>query len=110
MFKSVTIKKNVIDNQAITNNYISDSISVKRNLINVIHFIWTGSLNGNLQIQISIDNQNWETITESTTALNGVDGSGVVEVVTACPYIRAIYNHTSGNGSLKAHYAGTTRN
>jgi hypothetical protein len=70
-------------------------------------FVWTGTITGTLDVELSNDGVTWTPALIDTTALDpsGSAGSGVIELETASRFVRSSYIATSGTGNMSVHYS-----
>jgi len=107
MFKSVDKNLDIIDNENCAGTIYSQSVDVSKNRVMAFQFIWSGTPTGSIDVEISIDGDNWTSTGISATGAEGSAGSEFVEILSACRFARAKYVHTSGSGNITVHYSGT---
>lgn len=104
----------VIPTQAVSGN-VTSLITDIFNKDNIgYQFIWTGTLAGTFSIQISADYKpttglgTWTSITLSPvpTAAGTPDNAYVDITQISAPFIRAVFNYSSGSGNLTGTIVG----
>ncbi len=91
---------------AVTNIFFKDNIGIQ--------LVWTGTLAGTFSAQISADyNENtasgtWTTITLNPvpTAAGSPDNAYIDITQISAPFIRVVFNYTSGSGNLTGTIVG----
>lgn len=107
MFKSMAVKSNLLNNVARSGLIHTETIDLNRIKLGAFQFIWTGTGIGSIDLEISIDGINWTLVNAGAPGPSGADGDHVIEILTACRYVRAVYSHVSGTGTLSVNFSGT---
>jgi hypothetical protein len=68
---------------------------------------WTGSAEGTILVQGSVDNVNFSNLDMNPIVMNAEDDSAVIDIqTTSLPYVRLSYTSTAGTGTLNAVISG----
>lgn len=106
----MAIKSKYIENHLVVESLDSDiksnSIDIFNQEILAFHVIWTGTLTGVVDLEVSNDEDNWVPVGMDGDNPSGSDSSTMYELSSGSRYIRFSFVHTSGSGSLTVHYCG----
>lgn len=77
-----------------------------------VQWSWTGTINGALKVQASIDGTNWEDISGATGTPAGSAGAKLYPNTTLAGYtlVRSLYTASSGTGTLTTIFSSKERN
>lgn len=105
-FKDIFRKTNLISDVArsgIIHSQPQDNS--KMNLV-AFQFIWTGTGIGSIDLEVSSDGVKWTAAKSGAPGPSGFDGDHVIEILTAMKFVRAVYSHVSGTGTLSVNFSG----
>lgn len=97
-----------IPTQAISANYTSSVTNIYNKKLVGIQLVWTGTLSGTFQAQISADYSavtglgTWTSITLSPVPMAaGTPDSAYIDITAiSSPFIRTVFAYSSGSGNL----------
>lgn len=91
----------IIENQSMAANYTSPSRDLSRtDSYSIQVVISSGSPVGEFKLQASLDDVNWNDISDSITSVNGTGNIMYVEPDADYDKLRAVYTRTSGSGTM----------
>jgi hypothetical protein len=97
----------VIDTTSMANSITGTATDVGLLHNWVCHFVWTGTPTGSVEVQASIDNTSWTTLTGSQQSTQGEAGTHIVNFSgSGHRYIRPVYTRSSGSGTLDVYLTG----
>jgi hypothetical protein len=94
-----------IEEQTPTGDIAGTALPLGNNKMVTLQFVWTGTLDGAVRMDISNTgyDDEWVTIDESIQTTGGVAGSHIITYYAAgTEYVRAVYIHDAGSGTIKA--------
>ena len=100
---------------SLVQNAVSSGASSTSNAVSIetceawaCQWSWTGTTNGALKVQGSIDGTNWEDIASMTGTPAASAASKMVFPTGFAPYlfVRSVYTRTDGTGVLTTHFSG----
>lgn len=96
----------IVTDGNMTSNITSDVVDLSKTDGYAVFAKWTGSPNGTIKIQVSVDGSNYVDLDGSTTAVSGA-GDALWEITTAYyDKVRVVFTFTSGSGTLNVHING----
>jgi hypothetical protein len=106
----VGIAYNILSNGDMSQSSLSSSYVIPNSVRSLIEqawgfsiqAVWTGSPVGTLSLQSSADGVNWDTIANSSQAINGAGHFTWNYTGAFFPYVQLVYSKTSGTGTLNA--------
>lgn len=107
-FPIFQLNAHTINAQDLSVDITSDTLEVKEVNKVSVQWIWTGSSPvGTGHIQVSNNGTDWKTLSTNDTSVSGNTGNDMVNLPDiAYAYLRLLYAHTSGTGSLDAYVSG----
>lgn len=107
MFKSMKVKTNLVNDVARSGIIHTQAQDVSSFKLVAFQFLWTGSGIGSIDLEVSIDGVNWTLAKSGAPGPSGAPGDHVIEILTACKWVRGVYSHVSGSGTLSVNFSGT---
>jgi len=107
MFKSIKRKTNLLSNVTRSGVIYSETQDISSLKLVAFQFIWEGTGIGSIDLEVSIDGVNWTLANSGAPGPSGASGDHVIEILTATRFVRAVYSHVSGTGTLSVNFSGT---
>lgn len=104
-----TLYASSIINDAASGNVTGTAINTEFFPIIGVQGVWTGTVNGTITLEGSIDGVNFSSIAGVSIAPAGSAGAGIsVPTATFIPhrFVRSVFTRTSGSGNLNVYISG----
>lgn len=93
----------IISEASMASDVVSKIIYTNAKIV-YIQASWTGTPTGAITLEVSADEDNWDTVADSSVSLAGSSGTHSYDLETGSPHVRLRYTRTSGTGTLSAVY------
>ncbi|NCX93268.1 MAG: hypothetical protein EBX40_01145 [Gammaproteobacteria bacterium] len=92
----------IFDDPAINNSFVTAPFPVKIADKLAFQFTRTGTIDGVVSLEASLDGNSWSTVPDSVQTVDSTVQTYIIELRTACsPMYRVSYAHTAGLGECK---------
>ena len=95
-----------IHKEDMSSDIISRPINIQHQDICSFQYVWEGTPEGEILIELSNDGETWTSVDLLVEQPSGSSGSAIIEIETSVIFARASYIAESGAGVLSVHYCG----
>lgn len=107
MFKSMVVKTALLSDVARSGILHTQPQDISKFKLVAFQFVWTGTGIGSIDLEVSMDGVTWTLAQSNAPGPSGANGDHVIEILTATKFVRGVYSHVSGTGTLTVNFSGT---